>query len=207
MRATPWPTIHAERQALADDLRALSDEEWKTPSLCQEWTVRDVLAHMTATAKITTPAFFGKMITSGFRLKRVQAKDIAVEKGASPAETLERFDAVVNSASHPPGPIDTWLGEAIIHAEDIRRPLGITRRYPTDAVIRVADSYKKSNLVIGAKTRIAGLRLHATDVDWSYGSGLEVSGPIGSIVLAMAGRKPAIADLSGDGVDTLVSRR
>ena len=39
-----WPAIHGERKALAADLRALGDDDWATPSLCGDWTVRDVLA-------------------------------------------------------------------------------------------------------------------------------------------------------------------
>ena len=34
-----WRVIHAERKALADDVRGLSDEQWATPSLCSRWTV------------------------------------------------------------------------------------------------------------------------------------------------------------------------
>ena len=41
-----WGIIHAERQALAADLQALTESQWATPSLCTNWTVRDVLAHM-----------------------------------------------------------------------------------------------------------------------------------------------------------------
>ncbi|HEV3227030.1 MAG TPA: maleylpyruvate isomerase family mycothiol-dependent enzyme [Acidimicrobiales bacterium] len=201
-----WPAIHAERAALASDLSALSEEQWNTPSLCAEWTVRDTLAHMTATAKISPPAFFGKMIGSGFSLGRMQTKDIAVERGSSPDDTLARFTAEVSSSKHPPGPTDTWLGETIIHAEDIRRPLGMAHGYSTDAAVRVAEFYKGSNLVVGAKKRVAGLKLQATDADWSHGDGPEVSGPIVSIVLAMTGRTSALDDLSGPGLETLRSR-
>src|SRR5437879_4911386 len=98
-----WPTIHAERRALAGDLAGLSDEQWSTTSLCAEWTVRDVLAHMTATAKITPPAFFGKLAGSGFSLTKLQGKDIARERGGSPADTLAGFEAVITSVKHPPG--------------------------------------------------------------------------------------------------------
>jgi hypothetical protein len=77
--------------------------------------------------------------------------------------------------------------------------------YPTDAVVQVADFYKGSNLIIGAKKRIEGLRLRATDTDWSHGDGPEVSGPIMSLVMAMTGRE--VTDLAGDGVTTLASRR
>jgi uncharacterized protein (TIGR03083 family) len=98
------------------------------------------------------------------------------------------------------------LGEVIVHSEDIRRPLGIEHDYPVDALTRVADFYKGSNLVIGTKKRIAGLQLKATDVDWAHGEGPEVTGPMVSLLLAMAGRKEAVADLSGAGVQTLSSR-
>src|ERR1700686_777333 len=154
-----WPAVHAERKALAADLGGIAAEQWASPSLCNKWTVRDVVAHMTATAKITPATFFPKLLASGFSFARMQAKDISEEKGGSPTETLARFDAVVPSVKHPPGPVDTVLGETLIHAEDIRRPLGISHDYPTDDLVRVAEFFKASNLIIGAKRRIAGLAL------------------------------------------------
>ena len=98
------------------------------------------------------------------------------------------------------------LGEALIHSDDIRRPLGIKHDYPTDAVVRCLDFFKGSNLLIGAKKRIAGLSLQATDTSWSHGSGPKVSGPAHSLLMAMTGRSPAIDDLEGDGVETLRAR-
>lgn len=199
-----WPVIHAERKALADDVRGLSGEQWATPSLCSKWTVRDVLAHMTATAKTAGPAFFPKLLASGFSLARMQDKDIAAERGTSPADTLARFEAVQTSVKHPPGPVDTWLGEVIVHSEDIRRPLGIAHEYPAAALTRAADFYAGSNLVIGAKRRIAGLTLRATDAAWTHGTGPEVSGRLADLIVAMTGR--STGTLSGDGVAELRSR-
>lgn len=201
-----WPTVHAERRALAADLRGLSAEDWDKPSLCGSWTVRDVLAHMTSGAKLTPPAFFGKMIGSGFNFDKVQEQGVAAQRGATPADTLANFESVQTSVKHPPGPTQTWLGETIVHSEDIRRALGIEHTYPTDAVVTVADFYKGSNLLIGSKRRIAGLTLRATDADWTTGTGPDVSGPILSLVMAMTGRKAAIDDLAGEGVATLRSR-
>ncbi len=201
-----WPMIRTERESLAKDLENLTDEQWATTSLCSQWTVRDVLAHMTATAKISPWQFFPKLIAAGFSITRMQAKDIARERGASPTETLDRFRGVLGSTKHPPGPADTWLGEVIVHSGDIRRPLGIEHAYPTGALTRVADFYKGSNLIIGAKRRVAGLTLRATDAEWSHGEGPEVSGPLIALVLAMTGRKAAIDDLTGEGVETLRSR-
>jgi uncharacterized protein (TIGR03083 family) len=201
-----WPTVHAERKALAADLRGLSDEDWAKPSLCGDWTVRDVLAHMTSAAKLTPPAFFGNMVASGFSFDKVQEKGVAANRGATPADTLANFEGVLTSVKHPPGPADTWLGEVIVHSEDIRRALGIKHDYPTDAVVRVADFFKGSNLLIGSKRRISGLTLSATDTEWSHGTGPEVAGPILSLVMAMTGRKVADDDLTGEGVATLRSR-
>jgi uncharacterized protein (TIGR03083 family) len=201
-----WPVIHAERKALATDLRTLSNADWATRSMCERWTVRDVLAHMTSAATLTPPAFFGKLAGSGFSFDKVQEKGVAANLGGSPGDTLAGFESVLTSVKHPPGPADTWLGETIVHSEDIRRPLGIKRAYPAEAVVRVADFYKGSNLLIGSKRRIAGLGLRATDTDWTHGSGPEVSGPVLSLVLAMTGRKAALEDLEGDGVAALRTR-
>ena len=207
MPESPWPVIHAERQALADDLAGLSDQQWQAPSLCAGWTVQDVAGHIVATARMTPGKFFGHFIGSGFNFDKMAAKDIAVETAGGPAGTLAGLNEVMSRTTAPPGPIDAMLGEALIHPADIRRPLGIAHDYPTDAVVRVLDFFKKSNLIIGAKSRIAGLTLRATDADWSFGSGPEVSGPAHSLLLAMTGRKVALADLSGDGVATLESRK
>jgi uncharacterized protein (TIGR03083 family) len=201
-----WPTIHAERRALAADLRTVTGDQWDTPSLCSNWTVRDVLAHMTAAATLTPPSFFGKLISSGFSFDKVQEGGVAAQRGSSPAETLAHFEGVVDSVKHPPGPNTTWLGEVIVHAEDIRRPLEIKHSYPTDAVVAVAGFYQGSNMLIGSKRRISGLTLLATDAEWSHGTGPEVAGPILSLVLAMTGRTAALDDLTGDGVATLRTR-
>jgi uncharacterized protein (TIGR03083 family) len=201
-----WPTIHAERRALAADMRTVTGDQWDTPSLCSNWTVRDVLAHMTAAATLTPPSFFGKLISSGFSFEKVQESGVAAQRGSSPADTLAHFEGVVDSVKHPPGPNTTWLGEVIVHAEDIRRPLGIKHSYPNDAVVAVARFYQGSNMLIGSKRRISGLTLEATDAEWSHGTGPEVAGPIVSLVLAMTGRTAALDDLTGDGVATLRTR-
>ena len=199
-KASPWPSIHAERGALAADLTSLTDEQWSTPSLCVGWTVRDVLAHMTATAKMTAPKFLGRFARSGFRFHDMSASEVARETAGPPADTLAEFRSQLTATASPPGPVDAMLGEVLVHSEDIRRPLGIAHVYPPDAVARAAKFYQGSNLLIGAKTRIAGLKLKATDADWSIGEGPEVTGPGISLLLAMTGRKAALDDLSGEGV-------
>src|ERR1035437_218076 len=156
MASDAWPIIHAEREALIADLTPLSAEQWTTPALCANWTVREALAHLTAAAMMTPPRFFGHFISAGFRFNTMTANDVAVEVGSSSADTLARFRAAQSRTTHPPGPIDAMVGEAVVHGEDIRRPLGI----------RVAAWYRpNSELTIDAVAdayALFTLRLHGT---------------------------------------------
>jgi len=201
-----WPTIHAERKALVDDLAGLTPEQWTTQSLCSEWNIHQVLAHQLSAAKMTPPKFFGKFAAAGFNFNKFAAKQVAVESVGGPAATLAAFRAAEPRETAPPGPKDTWLGEAFVHGEDIRRPLGITRAYPLPEVARAIALYAKSNAIIGGKTRVAGLTLKATDTDFSVGSGPLVEGPAISLLLAASGRKSGLDELSGPGVETLRER-
>jgi uncharacterized protein (TIGR03083 family) len=204
--ADPWGFIHSERKALAADLEGLTAEQWATPSLCDGWTVRQVLGHMTATSRMTTPRFFSHLASAGFRFHAMSAKDVSAETAGPPDDTLARFRSQIDTTTKPPGPVDTMVGEALVHSEDIRRPLGISHSYPPAMVTGVADFFKNSNLLLGTKRRITGLKLRATDIDWSTGDGPEVAGPGASLVMAMVGRKAAIDDLEGEGVSALRSR-
>jgi uncharacterized protein (TIGR03083 family) len=206
MAASPWPLIHAERRALAGDLQPLAETQWATQSLCADWTVRDTLAHMTATAKMTPPRFFGKFIASGFRFNQMSANDVATERGSSGADALARFTATLDATTHPPGPVEAMVGEVVVHGEDIRRPMGIRHKYSDEALTRTVDFYRGSNLLIGAKRRADGLTLRADDIDWTAGSGPEVVGPLASIILAITGRRAGLDDLTGDGLATLRGR-
>jgi uncharacterized protein (TIGR03083 family) len=200
-------SIRHERAALATDLETVDEAAWATPSLCPGWTVRDVVAHMTALARMTPPMFVQKLVSSGLRPSRLQARDIAIEKGGSVEETLARFRRVLSTKSRVRAvPDRIALGETLIHAEDVRRPLGNAHDYPLRGLVIVADAYKGSNLVAGSKRRISGLSLRATDLDWSTGSGPTVSGPMLSLLMAMAGRRAACDDLTGEGVELLRSR-
>ncbi len=45
-----WSMVHAERVALIDDLGDLADARWDEQSLCREWTVHNVVAHLVDSA-------------------------------------------------------------------------------------------------------------------------------------------------------------
>jgi uncharacterized protein (TIGR03083 family) len=206
MTESIWPTIHAERRALAEDLADLSPEQWQTSSLCTEWTVHDVLAHLLSAAKMTPPKFAARFAGAGFNFDKFAGREVVREGKSGPAATLAAFRTAEDRTSAPPGPKDTWLGEAFVHGEDIRRPLGIKHEYPTDFVTRTVAFYAKSNAIIHGRDRIAGLTLTATDADFSVGTGPVVEGPAIALLMAASGRSSALADLTGPGVDTLRTR-
>ncbi|MFJ5215825.1 maleylpyruvate isomerase family mycothiol-dependent enzyme [Streptomyces sp. NPDC088354] len=201
-----WPLVEAERVALAADLAGLDDEGWATPSLCDGLTVREVLAHITASARLSPARWMSGVIRCRFDFDRMVAMRLAEHLGATPAETLERFRRAVLSRTKPPLPVVALLGEVIVHGEDIRRPLGLRRDHPIGTLTHVAGYYQRSDMVVLAKGRIGGLRLVADDGPFTSGSGALVSGPTLSLVMAMTGRAAYCDDLTGDGVSVLRER-
>lgn len=201
-----WDLVFAERAALADDLDGLPGPRWNTESWCDGWTVRRLLAHLTATASTGPAAFVVGLVRNGLSFERFVEAGLERHLGSSPQDTLARFRAVERSTTCPPGPRTSWLGEVVVHGQDIRRPLGMYHEPPAEAVRRVADFYCASNALIGGKRRVAGLRLQATDQDWSHGEGELVTGPLLSLVMATTGRGAACHELEGPGVATLLQR-
>ncbi|WP_394618618.1 maleylpyruvate isomerase family mycothiol-dependent enzyme [Lentzea sp. JNUCC 0626] len=204
-----WSLVHAERAALAADLADLTDEQWATTSLCAELSVREVLAHLTAGAVLSFPRWFLGVLRVRFDFDRQVVDRLREQLGDSPAETLARFQAAVNRSTTPLGFRGSSLGalaEQVVHAEDIRRPLGIPRVPPAEVLVAVAEHYASTDLVVLAKGRIGGLRLVATDTGFATGEGSEVRGPTLALIMAMTGRAAACAELTGDGVAELRGR-
>ncbi|MDI3417719.1 maleylpyruvate isomerase family mycothiol-dependent enzyme [Streptomyces luteolus] len=201
-----WHLIHAERAALADDLTGLSDERWATPSLCTGLTVREVLAHLTAAARLGPVRWLAGVIRCRFDFDRQVAMRLAEQLGADPAETLARFRASVPSRTKPPLPLRAMLGETVVHGEDIRRPLGIRRAYPVDVLTRLATYYASTDQVVLAKGRIGALRLEASDGPFTAGAGALVTGPTLALIMAMTGRGTYCDELRGEGVELLRER-
>jgi uncharacterized protein (TIGR03083 family) len=201
-----WKYIHSERAQMAETWVALSPDQWAAASWCDGWSVQDTAGHVLAAAEQTPANFYKELISAG--LKFNVFTDRAARRLASigPDELVRRLQARTSTTNHPPAPVMAMLGEIVVHGEDIRRPLGLKHQSPEAALVAVADSWKNSNLLIGSKRRITGLRLRATDAQWSHGDGPEVSGPLVSLVMAMTGRKAVHADLSGDGVAILATR-
>jgi uncharacterized protein (TIGR03083 family) len=202
-----WSAVRTERGALADDLTDLPSNGWSTSSLCEGWDIHDVLAHLVDSAKETRLRFCFRLARARFDFDRANARGLAGERAADPAATLAAFRAVVDRTTTPPGPKETRLVEAFVHGEDIRRPLGIARVYPAPLVVRAVEFQARTSASMGGgRTLVAGTKLVASDADLDLGAGPRVEGPAISILLAASGRRAALDDLSGEGVD-LIARR
>jgi hypothetical protein len=100
--------------------------------------------------------------------------------------------------------------ELVIHSQDIRRVIGRPRTYP-EATLRLSldtcATVLGTLLVVGRTHRVVkGLRVAATDIAWSHGSGPEVTGTAEAVLMVIAARPAALADLSGEGAKTIASR-
>jgi uncharacterized protein (TIGR03083 family) len=194
---------------LAERLDGLDDEQWSSPSLCAQWRIRDVLAHVVAGAQgaFGAGAILGGMLRHGFNYNRWVAADGRERGRQDPAAVLTALRKAADNRNGRPGSRPArGLMHVLIHGQDMCRPLGITRELPEAHLVPVADFVKDDVHIFGAKKRIAGFRLTASDMDWSHGHGPEVTGPAEALVMMMAGRLVALDDLSGDGKDALLQR-
>ncbi|MCV7259256.1 maleylpyruvate isomerase family mycothiol-dependent enzyme [Mycobacterium shimoidei] len=193
-----------ERVDLADFLESLEPREWNAPTLCEKWTVKDVVAHVVSYEELSRFGLIGRFAKGLV----VHANQVGVRKFAqrSPDELLE----FLRNHLHPKGLTAAFGGmialvDATVHHQDIRRALGYPRIAPAERLERILPLVPR-NPRLGARRRIRGLRLRATDVDWQHGDGPEVVGTGEAILMAMTGRGAALRDLSGPGTQKLASR-
>jgi uncharacterized protein (TIGR03083 family) len=204
--AATWKLIHRERAAMADTLTTLSPAQWAQPTLCGEWSVRETAAHIVLGAEQTKSHFLARMAANGFRFNTMMDRDARRLAARPPDELIARLRARVTTTNRPPAPVVTMLGEIVVHSDDIRRPLGLQEDVSRDAIVACLEMYKTASFPMGTKKRIDGLRLVATDVDWSHGTGPEVTGEGLPMLMAMTGRAAGLDALAGEGLAAMRRR-
>jgi uncharacterized protein (TIGR03083 family) len=83
-----WVVVHAERADLVDDLTDVPAAAWATPSLCAGWDVRDVVAHLAATATVSRWTFAKEFVPAGLSPDRIVDKQIRAGRTRAPADSL-----------------------------------------------------------------------------------------------------------------------
>ena len=152
-----WAKYDAERGALCDDLAALGASQWDTQSLCDEWKVRDVVAHLVAECDRRTGAMLVGFVRSGLDPNRYIAREALLAGEASPESLLTQLRATIGKRKTPPlaKPM-AMLIDTVCHSGDIRRPLGINRKPAEETLVEVAEEMKSANFPLGTKKRITG---------------------------------------------------
>lgn len=204
--AEVWELIHAERAALAADLTELTPEQWRRPTLCGEWDVEAVVAHLVAAASTGRWRWLRSMAGAGLRPAVHNQRRLEEHRGRSTEETLDRFRAVVLSTTAPSGHLPAYLGEVVVHAQDIRRPLGLPGTPSVEASTVVAGFFASTNFAVPSRTLVRNLQLSADDGPFTAGGGPLVTGSTTALVMCMAGRGAYGDELAGPGVASLRAR-
>lgn len=208
-----WAAIDAHRLRTAEMLEQLSDDQWRNPSLCDGWTVRDVAAHLTL-----------QQIGVGTVLRLATRHPGAIARGMNrmifdsakgradlpAAQIIAEIRAMVGSRRHNIGvTCQETLVDILVHSQDIAMPLG--RRLDVDphaaavAATRVWSYSGGSKAKVFKKIPLEGFRFSATDIEWTAGAGHDITGPMVAILLVLTGRLAALPMLSGDGAAELAS--
>lgn len=209
MDDTTWSLVEDERRSLADVLDGLTPDQWSTQSLCAEWRVRDVVAHLAMTpagapsAKVMVRALVanrGDLWAAG--------RDVAVAYAATPTDALVaglRRDAAARTKPRFVA-ADNILLDLVVHGQDISVPLQIPRPVPSAAAQVALGRIWSMGWPFHARRALGGLTVYANDCDWSAGSGPDISGTAAQLLLLMTGRRGAVEALHGPGVDVIRSR-
>lgn len=189
-------------------LHTLAEPDWDRPSLCEGWRVRDVVGHILYGNELRLWTLPLRLARYGFSSDRSgKAYSIARAEGRSPSELLRAFDER-----------DPWAGtcrvfpprltllDRLVHHQDIRRALDRPRPVPAARLHASLDGTPTLGSVFGAKRRTRGLRLTATDLDWTWGDGPAVEGPGEALLLTMLGRPDPLDELTGEGQATFAAR-
>jgi len=196
-----WAAIDDQRRALVRLLEGLSDEEWRRPSLCDRWTVRQVAAHLALqnTTWSVMPRAMIDLVRHGGMNGAIHA--MACRHAELPVEVIvgEIRDRIGVWRPLPTVTFRETVIDYLVHGQDIAVPLGRTLEMPRDLAVVAADRVWSSPRMFHARKKLAGYRLVADDGPWAVGSGHEACGPIGALLLLLTGRPAALPQLSGHG--------
>jgi uncharacterized protein (TIGR03083 family) len=207
-RDEKWMVIAGQRRALAELLAGLDEDEWERASLCARWRVKDVAAHVALAPQ--SPGIV-RILLKGLRARGdLQAvnRDMAVAHAdRSTAALVSELRTLADSRRKPAiTTVDNLLFDTMVHIQDIAVPLGLSAVMPLDAACEGATRVWRMGWPFWARRRLRGLRLVASDADWSAGDGAEVRGPIQALLLLLTGRtQAALPQLGGPGTQRLAA--
>jgi uncharacterized protein (TIGR03083 family) len=189
----------AEYLALADLLEGSGPGVWDAPSLCAGWRTREVVAHMTMPARYPGPAFMAELEAAGGDFTRL-SDTVAARDGALPVASLvaDLRSDTLHSWQPPGGGAAGAFTHCVIHSLDVVESVPLARRVPDERIARVLGIVAGSDAPNVFGVDLSGLALRADDLDWSSGSGAEISGPAQALALVACGRLLPPGRLGGE---------
>ena len=195
-----------ERTELLGLLQSLTDDQWNAQSLCAQWRVRDVAAHVVSYDELSALTTVGTFIRGGLRVNSVNAVALERYDDVKPPEIIQQLARNLRPSGLPKGfGGGIALTDGTIHHQDIRRALNLPRTIPAHRIAPVLE-FALGAPTLPAKKNSKGLKLTATDVDWTAGEGPQVAGPGEALLMTIAGRPDALDELTGTGLSTLRQR-
>ncbi|MFI1988880.1 maleylpyruvate isomerase family mycothiol-dependent enzyme [Actinoplanes sp. NPDC020271] len=192
--------IAAQRAELAEMLAGLTGDQWDAGTLCQGWRVREVVAHITYPFRTRAPRFFLDLARAGGRFDRMA--DRVARRDAAAMSTAELLAQVRDNVEHPWSPPGGGaagaLSHDVIHGLDITLALFPERSVPSGRLAAVLDGMSPRSIGYFG-TDLSGVRLVATDLEWSFGDGEPVRGRGQDLLMVVCGRRLPTGLLTGPG--------
>jgi uncharacterized protein (TIGR03083 family) len=202
-----YAAITHERRSIADLIDDLGEAQLATASLCEGWDVKTVGAHLVSilaegTLRVT---WLGMRRRSVDRAIDELARRRAQLPAAEIASTLREL--ADHTYWRPPPQAPGLLAEVLSHSGDIRIPLGLPFE-PDLQLTATALDFLTGAVPIGLVPlrRLRGIRLHANDIDRTWGDGQEIRGRAAELMMAAVGRTAALDALEGPGLPLLRQR-
>lgn len=191
--------VAAERRDLAAVLAGLPATAWDSPTLCAGWRVREVVAHMTMPFRYSGGRVLLEMVKSRGNFNKMADRSARRDAAALSADELTACmrDNVEHPWKPPGGGPAGALSHDVIHGLDITVGLGRDRQVPAGRLRTVLEGASPKQVKnFGAD--LDGVELHATDMDWTYGTGEPLYGTGQELLLVLCGRRLPAGRLRGE---------
>ncbi|KAB1657293.1 maleylpyruvate isomerase family mycothiol-dependent enzyme [Pseudoclavibacter chungangensis] len=199
---TPSPRVAGDWSAhiatsldrTADVLVGFDEAQWSAPSLCEGWTVRDVVGHLVwrvgapsgEMLSTASKAYFGHHVSPDRAIDDLARTEAEAPTAALVADLRRIADTKMQGIGRTG---ITELTEVVVHAFDITEALGVPLRLSPRSTSAVAVA--RTRIPFSAARRaVASSTLCASDARWCIGRGPRREATAGRLIAALFGRLP-----------------